>query len=68
MKIVILSDIHGNLPAFNAVLKDVKKQGINKFIIAGDHTGGCPQHNEVLEEKAEQCWFENYMNTYKAFI
>lgn len=50
MKIAILSDIHGNLPAFNAVLKDVKKQGISKFIIAGDHTGGCPQHNEVLEK------------------
>lgn len=48
MKIAVLSDIHGNLPAFNAVLKDIKRMGVDKFIIAGDHIVDCPQPNEVL--------------------
>ncbi|PJI09014.1 MULTISPECIES: metallophosphoesterase family protein [Clostridium] len=50
MKIAVLSDIHGNLTALNAVLKDIKKLGINKFIIAGDHIIDCPNPNEVLEK------------------
>lgn len=50
MKIAVLSDIHGNLIALNAVLSDINKLGINKFIIAGDHIIDCPHHNEVLEK------------------
>lgn len=50
MKIAVLSDIHGNLTALNAVLKDINKLGINKFIIAGDHIIDCPNPNEVLEK------------------
>lgn len=48
MKIAVLSDIHGNLTALNAVLKDITDAKIDKFIIAGDHIIDCPQHNEVL--------------------
>jgi putative phosphoesterase len=50
MRIAVLSDIHGNLTAFNAVLNDINKLDIDKFIIAGDHIMDCPQHNEVLEK------------------
>jgi len=50
MKIAILSDIHGNLTAFNVVLNDINKLGVDKFIIAGDHVVDCPQPNEVLEK------------------
>lgn len=50
MKLAVLSDIHGNLTAFNAVLNDINKLGINKCIIAGDHIVDCPQDNEVLEK------------------
>lgn len=49
MKIAVLSDIHGNLTAFNAVLKDINDLVINQYIIAGDHISDCPQPNEVLE-------------------
>jgi len=49
MEIAVLSDIHGNLTAFNAVLNDINKLGIDKFIIAGDHIVDCPEPNEVLE-------------------
>jgi putative phosphoesterase len=50
MKIAVLSDIHGNLTALNAVLNDIKDLGISKYIIAGDHIGDCPEPNEVLEK------------------
>lgn len=50
MKFAVLADIHGNLTAFNAVLKDIEKLEINRFIIAGDHIIDCPHHNEVLEK------------------
>lgn len=50
MKLAVLSDIHGNLPALNAVLKDINNIGVNKYIIAGDHIVDCPQPNEVLDK------------------
>lgn len=50
MKIAVLSDIHGNITAFNAVLKDINKIGVDKFIIAGDHVVDCPDPNEVLDK------------------
>ena len=33
----IISDVHGNLPAFEMVLSDAKKRGVDEFIIAGDY-------------------------------
>ncbi|MDF2883879.1 MAG: metallophosphoesterase [Clostridiaceae bacterium] len=50
MKLAVLSDIHGNLTALNAVLKDINRMGVDKYIIAGDHIVDCPQPNEVLEK------------------
>ncbi len=39
MKIAILSDIHANNIALNAVLKIIKSQNVHKIIIAGDFIG-----------------------------
>lgn len=50
MKLAVLSDIHGNLTALNAVLEDINKSEIDGYIIAGDHVIDCPQNNEVLEK------------------
>ena len=36
MKIAVISDIHGNLEALNAVLQDIESQEINKIFICGD--------------------------------
>ena len=36
-KFAVISDIHGNLPALNAVPDDAKNHGISEFIFAGDH-------------------------------
>ena len=36
MKIAVLSDIHGNEYAFDAVCDDIKKQSVDKVLILGD--------------------------------
>ena len=41
MKIGIISDIHGNIDALNAVLKEMKKENIDKIICLGDFIGRC---------------------------
>ena len=43
MKILVLADIHGNLPALNAVLKEVENERFDQILVAGDFLGGpCP--------------------------
>lgn len=39
MKYAIISDIHGNTPAFKTALADAKKRGCGKVICLGDLTG-----------------------------
>ncbi len=47
--IAILSDIHGNLPALEAVLEDMEPYPISKVISLGDVSGYYPFINEVIE-------------------
>ena len=47
MKMLIISDIHGNLPALQAVLKSAGK--VDKVICLGDMAGYFPYVNEVIE-------------------
>src|SRR5512138_1226469 len=42
MRIAILSDIHGNLPAFEAALEHARKQSPDVMVIAGDIIVGSP--------------------------
>ncbi|MFN8493294.1 MAG: metallophosphoesterase [Caldilineaceae bacterium] len=48
MRIAILADIHGNLPAFEAALAHARRLGVDQFIIAGDLVNGAPD--------SWQCW------------
>lgn len=48
MRIGVLADVHGNLTALQAIIRDLKKQGIDEYIIAGDLIADCAQPNEVL--------------------
>lgn len=36
MRIAVIADIHGNLPAFEAVLADLRHKHVDRLIIAGD--------------------------------
>lgn len=49
MKIAVLSDIHGNNTALEAVLKDINKQNINKILLLGDFVGYYYHPDKVLD-------------------
>lgn len=71
IKIAILSDIHGNIVALNAVLADAKKQGVQTYIIAGDLITDFPASNEVIDAIKELTPYvvkgnrENYILEYE---
>lgn len=48
-RIAIVSDIHGNIYALDAVLKDIKEKAIDFIYCLGDMIGIGPCSNEVLE-------------------
>lgn len=49
MKIAVISDIHGNLPALKAVLDDIDLFHADAVYCLGDLTDGAPWNNEVTE-------------------
>ncbi|GMT41763.1 MAG: metallophosphoesterase [bacterium] len=49
MKIAVYSDIHSNLGAFEAVLKDLNRQKVDMKIFLGDIVGYGPNPNECID-------------------
>jgi predicted phosphodiesterase len=45
--LALLADIHGNLPALEAVLADLSEEKVSGYLVAGDIVTG-PQPNEVI--------------------
>lgn len=50
MKIAIITDIHSNLYALNAVLEDIAERGIQTIYCLGDLVGYHTRPNEVIEK------------------
>jgi len=48
MRVAALYDVHGNLPALEAVLADVRRAGVDRIVIGGDVLPG-PMPRESLE-------------------
>jgi putative phosphoesterase len=48
MRVAVLCDIHGNLPALEAVLADVRQQRVDSVVVGGDVLPG-PMPRECLE-------------------
>lgn len=48
MKYAVVSDIHGNYPALRAVLEDARRQGITRFLFAGDYCISGPWPDECV--------------------
>jgi len=48
IRIAVLADIHGNLPAFEAALKHASQQKVDQIILAGDIVIGSPD--------SKACW------------
>ncbi len=48
MSIAVISDIHGNLPALEAVLRDIDEAGVEMVVVGGDVAGG-PMPRQAIE-------------------
>jgi len=48
MRVAILSDLHANLPAFEAALADLERRGAKVVLVAGDVVGDGPHPSEVV--------------------
>ena len=48
MRVAALYDIHGNLPALEAVLADVRKEGVDRVVVGGDVFPG-PMSRDALK-------------------
>ncbi len=51
----IISDIHGNLPALEAVLADIDEKGLKRIICLGDAVGYGPSPVECVDLIRERC-------------
>lgn len=49
MRYLVLSDIHGNIVALNAVLNAVSKERYDKILVLGDNIGDGPCPDKVLD-------------------
>lgn len=49
MKVAIISDIHGNVHALDAVLADIKTVGVDQIIVNGDLVNRGPNNTAVME-------------------
>lgn len=56
MRIAILADIHGNLPALEAVVEDARHARPDAVYVAGDQINRCPWSNEVMDLLAAEGW------------
>jgi len=58
MRIAALYDVHGNLPALEAVLADVDREGVDEIVFGGDLTWGpLPQQTLALVRTVENASF-----------
>jgi diadenosine tetraphosphatase ApaH/serine/threonine PP2A family protein phosphatase len=55
LKIALLSDVHGNLPAFQAVVEDIGRTGVDETWCLGDLVGYGAQPDECVALATETC-------------
>jgi predicted phosphodiesterase len=54
-RIALISDVHGNLTALEAVLDDIAGRGISRIFNLGDYVGKGPRGREVIDICRERC-------------
>ncbi|MEV6347451.1 metallophosphoesterase family protein [Actinoplanes sp. NPDC051851] len=54
-RIAVISDVHGNLTALEAVLADIAARGIRRIFNLGDYVGKGPRGREVIDVCRERC-------------
>lgn len=53
MRLAILCDIHGNLPAFEAALEHAAQKQVDQLVIAGDIVTGAPDSAACWQRACE---------------
>jgi len=56
MRLAFLADIHGNLPALEAVMADLQQTRPDGVYLVGDQVNRCPWNREVMALVQEQEW------------
>lgn len=54
-RIAIISDVHGNITALNAVLDDISLRGISRIFCLGDSVTKCANPDLVIDALREKC-------------
>ncbi|MCC2319882.1 metallophosphoesterase family protein [Cellulomonas xiejunii] len=54
-RIAVLSDVHGNMTAFDAVLRDIDARGIDTVLNLGDVAGKGPRGSAAVARSRERC-------------
>lgn len=54
-RIAIMADVHGNLPALDAVLGDIERRGVKRIICLGDIIGKGPNPGLAVDRVREVC-------------
>lgn len=49
VKYALISDVHGNLPALLAVLRDAGERGADRYLLLGDYVFDLPWANEIVD-------------------
>jgi predicted phosphodiesterase len=55
-RLAVLSDIHGNLPALQAVMRDMQGFNVDQVVVAGDVVNWGPFSAEVMEVVTREGW------------
>ncbi|MCR6475047.1 metallophosphatase family protein [Variovorax sp. ZS18.2.2] len=58
MRIAIVSDIHGNLPALEAVVEDIERRGVDAIVNLGDSLSGPLMPLETAQFLMAQDWVQ----------
>ena len=54
-RIAVISDVHGNMPALEAVFEDIKNRNIERIVCLGDLAGKGPSSAETVDIIKEHC-------------
>lgn len=54
-RIALISDVHGNLTALDAVLADIESRGIERIVNLGDYVGKGPRGSAVVDRCQKAC-------------
>lgn len=68
MRIAVISDIHGNLAALEAVAADIRRRGVDRVINLGDSLSGPLLPKETAQFLMERDWFHLAGNHERALL